>query len=372
MIESRLGLVVDFHTMSQYCYTCSTTGEKLKKQDLRNNTKRYEEWYQQHQPACHQNHQGSAGAMEQKGALELCSRSVDNKMQYRSVRSVLSDGDANTIKAIHTLNLYPGLTDEKRECVNHVAKCVGKGFRTTVDDAKKKGITLGDKGEGQLTEKKMTRLQKYYRKAVLSHSDVPSMKQAIWATIEHCSSTDNDPRHSHCPTGIKSHCFYQRAIAKGEPPSSHKENLSTYLNDKVVAAIKPLYERLTDGDLLRGCLLGKTQNVNESLHSVIWTKCPKHLFIRKERFDIGVSLAVAEFNMGSCGTRLSIDTIGLSQGKTATELGKRTDITRVRLAEKASSDTAKRRRTIIRNAMAAEEQRLESEEGGPQYVPGGF
>ena len=30
-----------------------------------------------------------------------------------------------------------------------------------------------------------------------------------------------------------------------------------------------LYERLNDGDLVRGCLLGKTQSVNESLHSVI-------------------------------------------------------------------------------------------------------
>ncbi|KAK3800667.1 hypothetical protein RRG08_003074 [Elysia crispata] len=178
--------------MSRYCYTCSTAGEKLKKQDLRNNTKRHEEWYQQHQPLCHQNHQGSA---------EGCTGAVEP-------------------------------TVEKRECVNHVAKRVGKRLRTTVDDAKKKRITLGGKGEGQLTEKKMTRLQKHYRKAVLSHSDVPSMKQAILATVKHCSSKDDDPKHSHCPTGVKSHCFYQRAIAKGEPPSSHKENLSTYQNDK--------------------------------------------------------------------------------------------------------------------------------------------
>ncbi|KAK3800668.1 hypothetical protein RRG08_003075 [Elysia crispata] len=83
--------------------------------------------------------------------------------------------------------------------------------------------------------------------------------------------------------------------------------------------------------------------------------CPKHLFVRKQRFDISVSLAVTDFNMGSCGTRRFIDTIGLSQGKTATEL-----------AEKASSDTTKRRRTIIRNAMAAEEQMPETEEGDPQ------
>ena len=138
---------------------------------------------------------------------------MENKIRYRSVQS---DGDANTITAIHTLNPYLGSTVEKQECVNHVAKRVGKGLRTAVDDVKQKRITLGGKGEGQLTEKKMTRQQKYYRKAVLSHSDVPSMRLAIWATIEHCSSTDDDLKHSHC------HSIREPSQKVSHPPAINK------------------------------------------------------------------------------------------------------------------------------------------------------
>ena len=376
VIECKTGLVVDYHTMSRYCYTCDTTGKTLKQKADEEKEKanqgngdeeKYLAWVATHQPVCQKNHDGTAGSMEQAGAVELWRRSLQNGMRYKSV---LCDGDANTIRQIHALDPYQGLKVEKRECINHVAKRVGKGLRTLVSDRKKQGVTLGGRGVGQLTEKKMVRLQNYYRKAVLSNHDVDSMRKAIWATIKHCTSTDEEPKHQDCPVGVRSYCFYQRALARNETPDKHDS--STYLNSKVAAEMEPLYQRLTDEDLLRGCLLGKTQNANESIHSVIWAKCPKHLFVRKQRLDIGVSLGVAEFNMGSLGTRLFISSIGLASGKCTADLGHRRDQRRVRLAEKAASNTAKCRRNIIRNAMAEEQQRLQALEGGPQYVPGGF
>ena len=96
------------------------------------------------------------------------------------------------------------------------------------------------------------------------------------------------------------------------------------------------------------------------------------MFVRKQRLDTGVSLGVAEFNMGSLGTRLVSSSIGLASGKCTADLGHRRDQKSVRLAEKARSDTAKRQRNIIRNAMAEEQQQQQVVEGGPQYDPGGF
>ena len=107
--------------------------------------------------------------------MELWLRSLQNGMRYKSV---LSDGNPNTIRQIHALDPYQGPKVEKRQCINHVVKRVGKGLRTLVSDRKKQGVTLGGRGVGQLTEK-MVRLQNYYRKAVLSNRDVDSMRKAI-------------------------------------------------------------------------------------------------------------------------------------------------------------------------------------------------
>ena len=50
-----------------------------------------------------------------------------------------------------------------------------------------------------------------------------------------------------------------------------------YLRKDVVAKILPEYQRLSS-ELLMAFILGKTQNANENLHSVIWLKCKKKIF----------------------------------------------------------------------------------------------
>lgn len=59
----------------------------------------------------------------------------------------------------------------------------------------------------------------------------------------------------------------------------------------------PVYQRLASTELLERCTKGKTQNANESIHSVIWKKCPKATFVSKKKIDAVIS-AVSEFNMG--------------------------------------------------------------------------
>ena len=39
--------------------------------------------------------------------------------------------------------------------------------------------------------------------------------------------------------------------------------------------IRPIFKDLTNGNLLNRCLLGLTQNQNEALTGVLWSKCPK-------------------------------------------------------------------------------------------------
>ncbi|GFV86222.1 retrovirus-related Pol polyprotein from transposon TNT 1-94 [Trichonephila clavipes] len=123
------------------------------------------------------------------------------------------------------------------------------------------------------------------------------MKTAIYASLMHCSSTDKKPMHGKCPEGESSWCFYKRAIAKGETPGSHS-SMKTYLSPQVVEKIMPVYQRLASDTILERCVAGKTQNSNESLHSCIWRKCPKEVFVSKKRLEIAVTDAIEKHNLG--------------------------------------------------------------------------
>ncbi|GFX99911.1 transposable element Tcb1 transposase [Trichonephila clavipes] len=78
--------------------------------------------------------------------------------------------------------------------------------------------------------------------------------------------------------------------------------MKTKLTEEVVAKILPVYQRLASNKILSRCTSGKSQNANESLHSVIWSHCPKESFQSKKRLEISVVTAVSEFNFGSLFT----------------------------------------------------------------------
>ncbi|GBN35486.1 hypothetical protein AVEN_168746-1 [Araneus ventricosus] len=65
----------------------------------------------------------------------------------------------------------------------------------------------------------------------------------------------------------------------------------------------PVYQRLASTEILNRCTSAKTQN--QSLHSVIWNKCPKEVFASKSRLELAVSSAVSELNFG-CVTSLRL------------------------------------------------------------------
>ena len=65
--------------------------------------------------------------------------------------------------------------------------------------------------------------------------------------------------------------------------------------------IKPIFLDLSNYRLLKKCLHSKTQNANEALNNLIWTKCPKNVYVEREVLEMGVSSAVIKFNNGACG-----------------------------------------------------------------------
>lgn len=365
VIENRTGLVVDYKVLSKYCHVCDTVGAKLEKQ----NKQKHADWLILHEPDCDKNHDGSSGSMEQTCAVIMWGRSSQSGFRYRTV---ICDGDANTIKKINESKPYDDLVVEKRECINHVAKRLGTALRKVVDDKRKMKITLGGNGKGKLTQAKIAKLQKYYTRAIRSNSSVPDMKQAIWATFNHCSSTNENPTHEGCPDGLDSWCFFNKAIAKGLPPPDHDKHMTSHISPYVAGHIKSVYDRLSDKDLLSKCVEGLSQNVNESIHSLIWSRCPKHIFVGRKRLEVSVGIGVGEFNKGSQASQNFLSALGFRIGFMTKKFGEKRDQERKRKAEKAIETIAKKRREVRRLAQTREEERLLELEGGAQYEAGGF
>lgn len=62
--------------------------------------------------------------------------------------------------------------------------------------------------------------------------------------------------------------------------------------------MKPVFKSLSSHELLAKCTHGGTQNVNESFHHIIWSICPKEVFVGRMRLEIAVASAVLQFNDG--------------------------------------------------------------------------
>lgn len=125
------------------------------------------------------------------------------------------------------------------------------------------------------------------------------MKSAIYATLLHNMSTDANPQHHKCPSGVNSWCFYQAYLASNETPGLHKDLLKTPINKQHLEKIMPIYQRLASNELLQRCMRCLTQNSNESLHSMIWSRCSKDASASLQRVTIAVAGAVSEFNLGT-------------------------------------------------------------------------
>ncbi|RUS77906.1 hypothetical protein EGW08_014337 [Elysia chlorotica] len=230
---------------------------------------------------------GSSGGIERQAALRIWRRSiVKNQLLYISM---ISDGDAKIITELQALDPYPRVKVEKHECVNHVGKHLSTALRNLVAEKSKAKpkITLGAKGHGKLRPEIIATLQRCYTKSIRSNATVSAMKEAVTAIVTHCSSTDADHCHDHCPKGEDSWCFGQKAKAMGLPPGSHEDNVSTPLCKLVAYHVRPIFERMSTEELLH-----TTQNANGSAHSVIWACCSKHQFVNRNRLFIAVSVKV--------------------------------------------------------------------------------
>ena len=136
------------------------------------------------------------------------------------------------------------------------------------------------------------------------------MVKAVWAVLYHSISTDQEPQHHCCPDGADSWCKYNRALANGQPTPLHNPKLPAVL----LPLILPVWSDLCDEELLK-CVLGPTQNRNESFNNLVWSRAPKTEFAGMTAVGFAVSQAVLVFNSGCrASTSPVLEAIGVQPG----------------------------------------------------------
>ena len=301
--------------------------------------------------------------MEIDAITEMFRRSV-SKHGVKYVQYI-ADGDSKTFKGILDSKPYGDeITVQKKECVGHVEKRMGTRLR----QLKKQYKGIGGKGKGKLTDKVIGELTQFYGLAIRRNSDsVEEMKTAIWASLEHCSSSDKNAQHSKCPPSKDSWCKWHEAEASG--------TLATFKHDRVplapsvVKLITPIYESLSSDTLLERCLGAHTQNNNESVNSCIWMLAPKHLHSGKQVVETATHFAVMIINEGFSSILKTMENLGITLGPQAEMCAAQLDETRIDNSERRMSDAAKRARIQQREDHVANQEHLRDEEG-ELYGPG--
>ena len=101
---------------------------------------------------------------------------------------------------------------------------------------------------------------------------------------------------------------------------------------------------LSNYELLKKCLHGKTRNNNESINNLIWKRCPKDVYVGRTVLEIGAASAVISFNEGFQGMLKVFKELGINPGEYCITFCEKEDSNRIQLMEKKATPACKQRR----------------------------
>ena len=151
-------------------------------------------------------------------------------------------------------------------------------------------------------------------------------------------------------------------------PHNHRKFIRTPLDkSRVWKHMKPIYERLIDEKLLKKCESHSTQNANESMHSVVWSKCPRVGFYSRSRCELGVPLGIADFNFGALYCAKLKEIFQITFSTSAADLQNKRQNKRLSNSLRRERNKLTNKRQVQRAARAKLAAELEEAEGGPVY-----
>ena len=268
--------VLDFSIKSLICHVCKKNKEAT------------ETWEKIHEATCLINHEGSSGSMEKEGEIEMFLRSVEkHKLRYTKYVGDDDTGSFGAVKEAVTEKYGEHYPLQKEDCIGHVQKRMGTALISFKN--KKRGSVLSDGkgvgGSGRLTNVIIDKIQTYYGYAIRKNKgNTGKIQEAIWAIYHHMlkgpETESLDEQHTFCPKTDDTWCRYQKDVVMGENSYTQNRCLPYVFREE----LKPIFDRLSSQVLLSGCEQGLTQNANESLNGLLWSKCQKRIFLWSRTF----------------------------------------------------------------------------------------
>ena len=148
-----------------------------------------------------------------------------------------------------------------------------------------------------------------------------------------------------CPIGPDSWCKWKKSKnADADENYSPKLNLPEWIYE----IIKKDFDELSNDSLLKKCLHRQTQNCNEGLNNIIWSRCPKNVYVKTDVLEMGVNSAILSFNEGSSGIYHVFKHLNLDFGKNTIISSVKKDQKRLQNMVKKGQPKKKRRRKELR------------------------
>ena len=132
---------------------------------------------------------------------------------------------------------------------------------------------------------------------------------------------------------------------------------------RFLSKLKLIFDDLSSADLVSRCLDGYTQNANESLHGMIWSRCPKAKSFGMQQVQFAVSSAISEFNSGAKFHTTVLESMNISPGTYITLYCEELDKQCIYHAERKSGDKFKKRRKQLRKQCKGIEDTNTQKEG---------
>ena len=339
VLSVETGEVLDVVVKSLVCHECTAH-----QNDNKASTE-YATWKEKHKANCCINHEGSASSMENEGAVEIFRRSVETRSLVYS--TYVGDGDSGSFSSVKDacFEKYGDIyTITKEECVGHIQKRIGSGLREY--KRKKKGMKLSDgksvAGAGRLTDLLIDKIQNNYGEAIRNNAgDKKSMYKDIWAIFKHRIVNEKESlavQHNLCPQD--KWCKYWNN------PIEYTN--SGRLPSVFIDELKPLFTRLSDDELLDRCMQGLTQNQNEAINQILWSKCPKTKFCGQHKLALAVCETVTHFNTGSGSKAVLLKSAGAVPSTSMLSALRQADALRVQKAARKVSVKCRLQRRKLR------------------------
>ncbi|XP_066599643.1 uncharacterized protein [Prorops nasuta] len=341
------GKIVDLIVKSAYCHSCTPKKSTLDSNEIQG-------CYEGHEESCSSNHEGSTGKMEVDSIIEMFMRSTEKfRVKYTNY---IGDGDSKTFADILKINPYgDDCPVTKNECMEHVEKRMDSLLRNKIQREK-----LG--GESGLAESVIKKLTTYYGLAIRENiNSLEDMRKAVMATLDHYCSTDINLRHENCPSGAESWCDWRKAEATNSLESfKHPARL---IDENVEEHIRPIYEELSNDELLTRFLGGHTQNSNKSFNSTVWLISPKQMNSGHKIIEIAAYIAAGMFNDGYSSILSTMQLLDLKIGQLCKMFADNVDAQRIGRENRRASFSSKKARTASRLEQLHQNEFHEEAEG---------